>query len=231
MAAICTQLREVGLADRRVVVDALKMRLVPPADELDIGRPACLSGLEASASGRPAWASRSPPRPAARTRPSPPSGSTPDPWRPAAWRQSPDQRRAAGAPRGSRPSGSRGFSAQRRTHSTSLTCAASRNFSPPNLTNGMSRRVSSSSSVRAVARAAKQHGLRLERDPRFPMLENALGDAARLVDLVAHGHELRLFRRHRARSTGSWRSARAPGRSRRSTRRESVASTGSCAPA
>ena len=40
----------------------------------------------------------------------------------------------------------RGLSAQRSTHRTSLTCAASRNLSPPNLTNGMPRRASSSSS-------------------------------------------------------------------------------------
>ena len=40
---------------------------------------------------------------------------------------------------------SRGFSAQRRNASTSLTWAASRNLSPPNLTNGILRRVSSTS--------------------------------------------------------------------------------------
>jgi len=39
------------------------------------------------------------------------------------------------------------FCAQRKMASTSLTCAASRNFSPPYLTNGMSRRCNSSSSV------------------------------------------------------------------------------------
>ena len=41
---------------------------------------------------------------------------------------------------------SRGFSAKRSSASTSLTCAASRNLRPPNLTNGMLRRVSSISS-------------------------------------------------------------------------------------
>ena len=41
---------------------------------------------------------------------------------------------------------SRGFSAKRRIASRSLTCAASRNFSPPNFTKGMLRRVSSISS-------------------------------------------------------------------------------------
>ena len=42
---------------------------------------------------------------------------------------------------------SRGFSTKRSALSASLTCAASRNFRPPNLTNGMLRRVSSSSSA------------------------------------------------------------------------------------
>ena len=42
---------------------------------------------------------------------------------------------------------SRGFSAKRNSESASFTCAASRNLSPPNLTNGMLRRVSSSSSA------------------------------------------------------------------------------------
>ena len=59
----------------------------------------------------------------------------------------------------------RGFSAQRRMDSTSLTCAASRNLSPPNFTNGMSRRASSSSSCALWLDAAEEHRLRLERDP------------------------------------------------------------------
>jgi hypothetical protein len=41
---------------------------------------------------------------------------------------------------------SRGFWAKRRIEIRSLTCAASRNFRPPNLTKGMFRRVSSISS-------------------------------------------------------------------------------------
>ena len=41
---------------------------------------------------------------------------------------------------------SRGFSTNRSSASMSLMCAASRNFRPPNLTNGMLRRVSSTSS-------------------------------------------------------------------------------------
>ncbi len=40
---------------------------------------------------------------------------------------------------------SRGFSAQRSTHSTSFTWAASRNLSPPYFTNGMLRRPNSTS--------------------------------------------------------------------------------------
>ena len=42
---------------------------------------------------------------------------------------------------------SRGFSAKRMSATASLTCAASRNFKPPYLTNGTLRRVSSSSSA------------------------------------------------------------------------------------
>jgi hypothetical protein len=56
---------------------------------------------------------------------------------------------------------SRGFSAKRSTASTSFTWAASRNFSPPNFTNGMLRRVNLEFKRVGMMRGAEQHGLRL----------------------------------------------------------------------
>ena len=69
---------------------------------------------------------------------------------------------------------------QRRKASTSLTCAASRNFRPPNFTYGMLRRTSSSSSTRAVVRRAEQHRLLLQRNRRLASLQHLLDDIARL---------------------------------------------------
>ena len=53
-----------------------------------------------------------------------------------------------------------GFCTQRSTDSRSFTCAASRNFRPPNLTNGMFRRVSSSSSAARPGRPSRSAALR-----------------------------------------------------------------------
>jgi hypothetical protein len=64
-----------------------------------------------------------------------------------------------------------GFSTQRRTHSTSLTWAASRNFRPPYLTNGTPRR-------------AKQHRLPLQVDARFAVLQDALDHIISLRQLI-----------------------------------------------
>ena len=76
-----------------------------------------------------------------------PADRPPRPWRRAAARRSParcPESAAATRKPAMRP---RGFCAKRSTASTSLTCAASRNLRPPNLTNGMLRRASSSSSA------------------------------------------------------------------------------------
>ena len=52
---------------------------------------------------------------------------------------------------------------------------------PPNLTNGMLRRVSSTSSGAAVMRGAEQHGLRLQRHARLSRFSRiSLDDEARL---------------------------------------------------
>ena len=59
----------------------------------------------------------------------------------------------------------RGFSAQRSTLSTSFTCVLSRNFRPPNLTNGMLRRVSSSSSGAAWLEVRNSTAWRFSRRP------------------------------------------------------------------
>ena len=47
----------------------------------------------------------------------------------------------------------------------------------------------------AVVRGAKQHGLLLERDAGLAVLQDPLGDVARLVGLVAHGDQLRALGR------------------------------------
>ena len=99
---------------------------------------------------------------------------------------------------------SRGFSTKRSSASMSLTCAASRNFSPPNFTNGMLRRVSSTSSGPLWLRGAEQHRLLLQARAGLAVVQDALDDVARLVGFVADGDELRLRGRRRARSRGSW---------------------------
>ena len=68
---------------------------------------------------------------------------------------------------------SRGFSAKRSSASTSLTCAASRNFKPPNFTKGMLRRVSSIFERAAVMRGAEQHRLVLQRRAGLAVLQHA----------------------------------------------------------
>ena len=87
---------------------------------------------------------------------------------------------------------SRGFSTNRSNASMSLTWAASRNFSPPNFTNGMLRRVSSISSGPLCAGCPEQHGLLLEEGAVFAVFQDALDDEARLVGLVADRDESRL---------------------------------------
>ena len=78
----------------------------------------------------------------------------------------------------------RGFCAQRSTASTSLTCAASRNLSPPNLTNGMLRRASSSSSAALWCAARNSTACALQREPAFALRQHAVGDPARLRRFV-----------------------------------------------
>ena len=141
------ELEEVVPADDGVVVDALEVRLVPEAHALQVGRPA---GLRRRAG----------PRPARRT---PASRAAARAGGAIACERRRRRRRRRRAGRGNRPRStgrcpaascstrkpatrSRGFSAKRSTASTSLTWAASRNLSPPNLTKGMLRRVSSISS-------------------------------------------------------------------------------------
>ena len=118
--------------------------------------------------------------------------------------RSPGRCRAATARRGSRRRGRAGSAAKRSSASTSLTCAASRNFSPPNLTNGMLRRVSSSSSAAAVMRGAEQHRLRLQARARFAVLQHAQRDVARLIASSRDARPAAGARRRCARSTGSW---------------------------
>ena len=89
----------------------------------------------------------------------------------------------------------RGLSAQRSTHSTSLTCAASRNLSPPYLTNGMSRRASSSSSCALWLELRNSTACDLSVIPHSRCSSTLVGDAARLIGFVANADQLRLLRR------------------------------------
>ena len=141
------ELQQVGLADRGVLVDAFEMRLVPAARPLELGRPAgcALRRARCSASTKPGQSA-----PRARRRRECGRARRTD----RAGRSSRSSTRCADA--GPTPGSScmtrkpatrsRGFSAKRSSASTSLTWAASRNLSPPNLTKGMLRRVSSTSS-------------------------------------------------------------------------------------
>ena len=99
---------------------------------------------------------------------------------------------------------SRGFSTNRSNASMSLMWAASRNFSPPNLTNGMLRRVSSISSGPLWLDVRNSTACSFRSVPDFAVLQHAFDDEARLVGLVADGDQLRLRCRTCARSRGSW---------------------------
>ena len=65
-------------------------------------------------------------------------------------------------------------------------CAASRNFSPPNFTKGILRRVSSTSSAGAVMGRAKQHGLRFEANASFAVGKDRFDDVAGLCGVIGH---------------------------------------------
>ena len=56
----------------------------------------------------------------------------------------------------------------------------------------------------AVMRGAEEHRLRLERHARLAILEQRVGDEARLVGLVADGDERAAGRRSGGRTRGSW---------------------------
>ena len=70
---------------------------------------------------------------------------------------------------------SSGFSATRRCATTSLTCAASVSFSPPNLTNGIRRRSSSTSRSYELLAAAEEHGHPVQRRPLLAQLQQDAG--------------------------------------------------------
>ena len=139
------ELDEIDLAGGEILVQAFEMRLVPKPRAGDFRRPAgaagdvaqggdesrpVLAGFRAAPAGRPKRrAGRWPRRSASSARP---AVEGPTPGRIFS-RRKPATR-------------SRGFRAKRSSASMSLTWALSRNFSPPNLTKGILRRVSSISS-------------------------------------------------------------------------------------
>ena len=161
--AICSVAR-IGLAQLRVFMDAFEMRFVP-----------------ARARDRDPPASR-PPRLRTGERPRGRRGQC---SAARGWRLDIAQRRdrigasamrsSTCAPRSGRCPGincmtrkpatrSRGFSVQRSNESTSLMCADSRNFNPPNFTNGMLRRVSSISSGALWCEARNSTACAFQRD-------------------------------------------------------------------
>ena len=86
---------------------------------------------------------------------------------------------------------SRGFSAQRRKDSTSLTCAASRNFRPAEL---HERNVAAGQfhlQRTGMVRGAEQDRLRLECEPVLAAFENFLDNVERLIGLIAHADQKR----------------------------------------
>ena len=98
---------------------------------------------------------------------------------------------------------SRGFSAKRSTASTSLTCAASRNFRPPNFTNGMLRRVSSISSGPLWCEARNSTACAFSAVPASRSSRIVLAD---VVGLAASSRTVTSCGRSAdcARSRGSW---------------------------
>ena len=107
--------------------------------------------------------------------------------------------RAAAARPGSRPALSRGFSAQRRQARASLTCAASRKRSPPNFTNGMLRRPSSTSSASLWWAARNSTACWRSGTPASRRSRIALDDVVHLRQLVGDRGQQRARRRRRAR--------------------------------
>ena len=201
------ELREVAGARRRVVVEALELRLVPVGDEVELRRP------------RAPFARRSAPTARATSAGQPSAAAAGGAnARSASQRlgrrrdrvEQPRRRRRADARqqaqrRESPRSGSRGFSAQRRIDSTSLTCAASRKRRPPNLTNGMSRRPSSSSSCALWLDVRNSTACALSAMPisrcssTRSATQRAWSASSRTVT------SSRLLASSAARSTGSWR--------------------------
>ena len=142
------QVGDVGGARRGVVVQALEQRPVPALDRGELARPgrsrrrAARANSATNSRHAGAIAGGGANESSTRDRI---VGLARAPR--AAGRRSPRRCRERAAARASAARWPRGLAAKRSTASTSLTCAASRNFRPPYLTNGMSRRASSSSSA------------------------------------------------------------------------------------
>ena len=92
----------------------------------------------------------------------------------------------------------RGLSAQRSSASRSLTCAASRNLSPPYFTNGMLRRISSSSSRSLWCAARNSTACWRSVDAALALLEHLLDHVVGLRLVVLHRHVGRSCDRLRA---------------------------------
>ena len=145
------ELQQIGLAQHGIVVDAVEVRLVPAAHQVELGGPARRAAADQANrldKGGPMLGRRRRRLDVAQR------GHRVGLLRNTL--QNPRRRGRSGARQQlitRKPATrSRGFSAQRRNASMSLMWAASKNFRPPNFTNGMLRRVSSTSSGRCDAR-------------------------------------------------------------------------------
>ena len=87
------------------------------------------------------------------------------------------------------------MSTQRRIDSMSLTCAASRNFSPPYFTNGMLRLVSSTSSTSLWCELRNKIAWRLQRAADLARGEDLADDVFGLRLCIVQRHVIRLLRR------------------------------------
>ena len=89
---------------------------------------------------------------------------------------------------------SRGFSTKRSSASTSLTCAASRNFEPAELDEGNVAAGQLDLQRARMRGRPEQHRLVLQQRALLAVGQHLLDDVAGLVGLVVHGDELRFLR-------------------------------------
>ena len=186
------QLVEIAGAHDGVGIALLEMRLIPWRTQIEFRRPSCRRAVQAprisatrsrQAVGRLGRRLEGGER--VDRRRGPPCGRAPCP-------QSPGRCPRSSCSTRKPVTRSAGFSAQRSTASMSLTCAASMNLRPPNLTNGMLRRVSSISSMALWCAVRNSTACSLSGMPASRFSRMRGDDAADLADVVGTVDERRL---------------------------------------